>query len=137
MVKCNIIKTLVVVFVALGFSRCGLPDKDPNILLFLTDDLGYGDLACYGNEIINSPNIDKLASEGIRFTDFHSAGTVCSPSRASLLTGRHPYRLGFYYILGGGAHMQSSEITLPSMLRDHGYSTPSSSSPSRCSSLCT
>jgi len=59
----------------------------------------------------------------VRFTDFHSAGTVCSPSRASLLTGRHPYRIGFYYILGGGAHLRDSEITLPSLLQNAGYKT--------------
>jgi len=95
----------------------------PNIVIFLTDDLGYGDLGCYGNPIIKSPNIDKLASEGIRFTDMHSAGTVCSPSRASLLTGRHPYRLGFYYILGGGAHLTADEVTLPTLLKQRGYET--------------
>lgn len=104
-------------------SSCQKEPKNPNILIFLTDDLGYGDLACYGNKIIKTPNIDKLAQKGVLFTDFHSAGTVCSPSRASLLTGRHPYRLGFYYILGGGAHLRASEITLPSLLREEGYST--------------
>lgn len=104
-------------------TSCTQQTNSPNILIFLTDDLGYGDLGCYGNQIIQTPNIDKLASQGVRFTDFHAAGTVCSPSRASLLTGRHPYRLGFYYILGGGAHLQASEITLPSLLREEGYQT--------------
>ncbi len=116
-------KVLVVFIGIVLLSGCNTNTENPNILLFLTDDLGYGDLACYGNEIISSPNIDKLASNGVRFTDFHSAGTVCSPSRASLLTGRHPYRIGFYYILGGGAHLRSSEVTLPSLLKGAGYST--------------
>lgn len=98
------------------------PDP-PNIIIFLADDLGYGDLSCYGNPINLTPHIDRLASEGTRFTDFHSAGTVCSPSRASLLTGRHPYRLGFYYILGGGAHLQRKEITIATLLRETGYDT--------------
>lgn len=95
----------------------------PNIVVFLADDLGYGDLGSYGNPIIRTPNLDRLASEGMRFTDFHSAGTVCSPSRASLLTGRHPFRVGFYYILGGGAHLKRDEITIASLLRDAGYDT--------------
>ena len=118
-----IVKAIVVIFGSILLFGCTDKNKNPNILLFLTDDLGYGDLGCYGNQIIKSPNIDKLASEGIRFTDFHAGGTVCSPSRAALLTGRHPYRIGFYYILGGGAHLRSSEITLPSLLRENGYST--------------
>ena len=105
------------------YTSCSHQEVHPNILIFLTDDLGYGDLGCYGNEIIQTPNIDQLASEGIRFTDFHSAGTVCSPSRASILTGRHPYRMGFYYILGGGAHLQAGEITLPRLLKEKGYDT--------------
>ena len=107
----------------ISMPSCVSESNKPNIIIFLTDDLGYGDLGCYGNRIIKTPNIDKLASQGVRYTDFHAAGTVCSPSRAALLTGRHPYRLGFYYILGGGAHLQASEITLPSLLQKEGYNT--------------
>lgn len=106
----------------LALAACSAP-TDPNILIYLTDDLGYGDLGCYGNPIIQSPHLDELARSGVRFTDFHSAGTVCSPSRASLLTGRHPYRLGFYYILGGGAHLTKDEITLPNLLKTKDYQT--------------
>jgi arylsulfatase A len=95
----------------------------PNIILFLADDLGYGDLGCYGHPLNQTPHLDRFAAEGMRFTDFHSAGTVCSPSRASLLTGRHPYRLGFYYILGGGAHLRREEVTVASLLREAGYDT--------------
>ena len=123
MCKSLLYRVLVVISGIIMFAGCNTNTENPNILLFLTDDLGYGDLACYGNEIIQTPNIDKLASGGVRFTDFHSAGTVCSPSRASLLTGRHPYRIGFYYILGGGAHLRSSEVTLPTLLKGEGYST--------------
>ncbi len=103
--------------------RTNTPADRPNFVVFLADDLGYGDLASYGNPIIETPHIDQLASEGMRFTDFHSAGTVCSPSRASLLTGRNPYRSGFYYIAGSGMHLQRDEITVASMLRDDGYDT--------------
>jgi len=96
----------------------------PNIVIFLADDLGYGDLGCYGHPIIKTPHIDALANEGVRLTDCHSGGTVCSPSRASLLTGRTPYRTGFYYIAGaGGCYLRESEVTLPTLLKDNGYDT--------------
>ncbi len=97
--------------------------RPPNLIIFLCDDLGYGDLGCYGNPIIKTPNIDAFAREGMRFTDCHSAGTVCSPSRAGLLTGRNPYRMGFYYIVGGGAHLRTSEITIATLLKTKGYDT--------------
>jgi len=100
------------------------PTTPPNIIIFLADDLGYGDLGCYGHPIIKTPNIDALAKSGVRLTDCHSGGTVCSPSRAALLTGRAPYRSGFYYIAGPeGSHLRSTEITLPSLLKKKGYDT--------------
>lgn len=99
-------------------------EQKPNIIIYLTDDLGYGDLGCYGNPIIKTPGIDKFASEGVRLTDCHSAGTVCSPSRSGLLTGRNPYRSGFYYIQGAyGAHMQDEEVTIAELLKTQGYET--------------
>ena len=101
-------------------SGCG-KEKQPNIIVFLADDLGYGDPACYGNPIIQTPNIDKLASQGVMLTDCHSGGTVCSPSRSALLTGRNPYRSGFFYIAGGGRHLQDDEITIAEALKTRGY----------------
>ncbi len=65
----------------------------PNIILINADDLGYGDLSCYGSRAIETPNIDSLAQEGVRFTDFHTCDAVCTPSRAGLLTGRYPARM--------------------------------------------
>ncbi|RLC16568.1 MAG: hypothetical protein DRI24_08110, partial [Deltaproteobacteria bacterium] len=83
------------------------PESDkPNVVIFLADDLGYGDLGSYGNPIIKTPHIDKFAAEGVRMTDFHSGGTVCSPSRAALLTGRNPYRSGFFYIAAGNTYLR-------------------------------
>lgn len=104
-------------------GSCKKETSPPNIIIFLTDDLGYGDLGCYGNPIIDTPNIDKLAQEGVLMKDFHSAGTVCSPSRVALLTGRNPYRSGFFYIHGKDTYLNSEEITIAELLKDKGYET--------------
>ncbi|MGE9270466.1 MAG: sulfatase family protein [Verrucomicrobiales bacterium] len=98
--------------------------KPPNIVLFLADDLGFGDLGSYGNPIIQTPHLDTLAKDGVRLTDCHSGGTVCSPSRSSLITGRTPYRVGFYTIAGAeGCHLREQEVTLPNLLKEKGYDT--------------
>ncbi len=100
------------------------PGNDkPNIVIFLADDLGYGDLGSYGNPIIKTPHIDKFAAEGVRMTDFHSAGTVCSPSRAGLLTGRNPYRSGFFYIASEKTYLKDDEYTIAELLKTAGYET--------------
>jgi arylsulfatase A len=100
------------------------PKSDkPNIVIFLADDLGFGDLSCYGNTIIKTPHIDKFATEGVRMTDFHSGGTVCSPSRAALLTGRNPYRSGFFYIASGETYLKDDEYTIAEVLKTAGYET--------------
>ena len=99
-----------------------IPDN-MNIVIFYTDDLGYGDLGCYGHPIIKTPNIDRFASEGVLLTDNHSAGTVCSPSRAALLTGRNPYRSGFFYIQSRNTFLAQEEITIPELLKTKGYET--------------
>lgn len=95
----------------------------PSFILFLADDLGYGDLSCYGNPVNSTPNLDLFASQGIRLTDCHSAGTVCSPSRAALLTGRNPYRSGFHYIAGGKSFLRDKEVTIAELLKQKGYQT--------------
>ena len=107
----------------LFLGGCKEERSRPNIIVFLADDLGYGDLGCYGNPIIKTPHIDQFARQGVRLTDCHSGGTVCSPSRSALLTGRNPYRSGFFYIQGKNAHLRDEEVTIAEMLRDQGYET--------------
>ncbi|WPJ97012.1 sulfatase [Coraliomargarita algicola] len=91
----------------------------PNIIVLFADDLGYGDLTCYGGKKVKSPNIDRLAEEGMRFTDFLIPANVCGPSRASLLTGRYPMRNGNPVFQG----LDPKEITFPELLKEAGYTT--------------
>ncbi|QDV66017.1 sulfatase family protein [Crateriforma conspicua] len=97
----------------------------PNIVVVLADDMGWGDSATYGHELIQTPNLDRLASQGVKFTQCYSACGVCSPSRAAILTGRTPYRNGVYRHLSGNheAHLRSSEVTYPKLLQAVGYET--------------
>lgn len=97
----------------------------PNLILFLADDLGYGDLGCFGHPIIKSPNLDAFARQGVRLTQCYAASAVCSPSRSALLTGRTPHRNGVYTWIAEGSevHLRTSEVTLPSLLKKAGYST--------------
>jgi len=108
-----------------GLSQLGCTGKSiekPNILLILTDDQGYGDLGCHGNEIIRTPHIDRLASESTEFTNFYTA-TACAPTRASLMTGRYNYRTGAIHTSRGGAKMHGDERTLAEIFRENGYQT--------------
>jgi len=113
---------LILAFLILQ-GGCKKDTTPPNIIVFLADDLGYGDLSCYGNPIIRTPNFDKLADQGVRMIDCHSAGTVCSPSRSALLTGRNPYRSGFFYIHGRDSYLKDEEITIAELLQNKGYET--------------
>lgn len=105
-------------------------EKLPNIVIILADDLGYGDLGCYGHPSIRTPNLDRMAAEGMRFTDFYVAATVCTPSRAALLTGRLPIRSGMSGDLQHRVQNKNSpgglppeEITLARALKGTGYAT--------------
>ncbi|MBM3333071.1 sulfatase-like hydrolase/transferase [Candidatus Sumerlaeota bacterium] len=101
------------------------PGKRANFVVILCDDLGYGDLGCYGHPVIKTPRLDKLASEGIKLTDCHSSAPVCSPSRIGMLTGRTPHRLGIddWIPQDSPIHLKRSEITVAALLRKAGYAT--------------
>ena len=103
----------IVVAVALASSLRAA--EKPNILIIFTDDQGYGDLACYGNQKNKTPRLDQLAKEGTKFTSFYSQ-TVCGPSRSALLTGRQPLR-------SKGWGMPGSEVTWAELIRKVGYQT--------------
>jgi arylsulfatase A-like enzyme len=101
-------------------SRPPAPRK-PSIIFILADDLGYGDLGCYGQTRIKTPNIDKLAAEGIRFTDCYAGSTVCAPSRCSLMTGLHT---GHAFVRGNSKlALRPSDLTVAELLKDLGYHT--------------
>ena len=110
-------------------AACLLPftaaAKAPNILILYADDLGFGDLGCYNPESrIPTPNLDRLASQAMRFTDGHSSSGICTPSRYALLTGQHHWR-DFHGIVGplGGSVFKPERLTLPEMLKQKGYRT--------------
>lgn len=103
------------------------PARKPNIIFILADDLGYGELGCYGQKLIKTPNIDKLAGEGIRFTQFYAGSTVCAPSRSVLMTGQH---VGHTRVRGnaGNQNMQAQmlrdeDVTIAEVLKSAGYKT--------------
>ena len=103
-----------------------MANDKPNFIVFMTDDQGYGDLSCMGATDFKTPSLDKLASEGIRFTDWYTNCPVCSPARAALLTGRYPGNTGIRGILPGhrkAAGLPESTPTLAKILQSQGYST--------------
>lgn len=98
----------------------------PNVVVILADDLGYGDVSCYGAKLVETPNIDRLAKQGRRFTDAHTPSSVCSPTRYGLLTGRHCWRTSLQrQVLGPAAplHIEPTRMTVASLLKKHGYAT--------------
>jgi arylsulfatase A-like enzyme len=120
--------------VSLAFSRAASgvvgaasrpAESKPNIIVILADDLGYGDVGCYGNKTIKTPHIDALAASGMRFTDFHSNGPMCSPTRAAFLTGRYQQRCGLEHVLGWDHDegIALDEVTFAEVLKTAGYAT--------------
>lgn len=125
---------LAALFFSFSLAGSASGDQRPSIVVVLCDDLGYGDLQCYGHPHVKTPNLNALAEGGLRLTSCYSAAPVCSPSRVGLLTGRSPNRAGVYDWIpeAGGkpkpdardqVHMRASEITIAQVLRDAGYQT--------------
>ena len=119
------VSLLSLLFFFFYLSTHSFAKVQPNVVILLADDLGYKDVGCYGGPV-QTPAIDQLAEEGVRFTDFYSGCAVCSPSRATLLTGRHHIRTGVYSWISDEAqnsHLLLRERTIAEMLKDRGYST--------------
>ena len=114
----------LLIILLLSLSQQILAEDKPNIILILLDDSGWTDFASYGSEI-DTPNIDQVAKEGMKFTDCHSAAPNCSPSRAGILTGRTPSRVGMYSYRPPGhvMHLRSEEVTVAEVLKKKGYKT--------------
>jgi arylsulfatase A len=108
-----------------GSAAPAAPAPPPNIVIFLADDLGWGDLGCFGHPRLRTPNLDAFAAQGMRLTQCTAACSVCSPSRSAILTGRTPYRNGVFRWLPEKheAHLRTSEIALPKLLKRRGYDT--------------
>ena len=113
-------KPFLLVF-SLLFALLSSASAKPNVIFILVDDLGYGDLGCYGQKMLTTPHLDKMAAEGMRFTRHYSGSTVCAPSRCVLMTGLHT---GHCRIRGNGpGGMPDSDVTVPSLLKTAGYHT--------------
>jgi len=98
------------------------PAGKPNVVFILTDDQGYGDLACHGNKVIGTPNMDKLHAESVRLTDFH-VSPCCSPTRAQLMTGRYSSRTGVWHTVQGRSLLHRDEVTMADVFKANGYRT--------------
>lgn len=121
--KTLLLVLLLVVNIAYGFSQS---NRKPNIIVILADDLGYADLGSYGATKAKTPNLDKMAAEGVRFTDFYAPAGVCSPTRASLMTGCYPKRVGLHVGVippESRSGLNPSEITIAELLKSKGYTT--------------
>jgi arylsulfatase A len=115
-------RTLLALFLSASAVAAADP---PNVVLFLADDLGWGDLGCYGHPIIKTPHLDAFAKQGAKLTQCYSASAVCSPSRSALLTGRTPHRNGVYTWLAEDSpvYLRKEETTAPEVLKAAGYAT--------------
>lgn len=110
-----------VIGAAVSITGCSQENVNPNVIMIMADDLGWGDTGYNGNEVIKTPYLDQMASDGIKFNRFYSASAVCSPTRASVLTGRNPFRTGVFTANNG--ILRPEEITIAEALSEQGYAT--------------
>jgi arylsulfatase A-like enzyme len=114
---------VVLAVASAGASRAGAPRK-PNVVFIMADDLGYGELGCYGQKLIKTPNIDRLASDGMRFTHYYAGSTVCAPSRSVLMTGQHAGHTWVRANAPGAAQaLRDEDVTVAELMRKAGYTT--------------
>ena len=113
---------LVILSITLGSCKWLQRDRKPNVILIITDDQGYGDIAFHGNEWIQTPNLDRLAEESFRLTDFHVA-SLCSPTRAGLLSGKNGNSVGVWSTVHGRSLLRHTEVTMADVFRNSGYRT--------------
>ncbi len=110
----------LILIVGIILKSCSVDKTKPNIIFILADDLGYGELGCYGQTKIKTPYLDKLAREGVRFTSHYSGQTVCSPSRCALMTGMH---MGHASVTNNGNYLKDEDVTIAMLLKKAGYKT--------------
>lgn len=117
--------TAAVLLLVTDHAMCGTGPRGPNIVVVVADDLGYGDLGCYGDRLIQTPHLDRFAAEGLRLTSYYAPAANCSPSRTGMLTGRIPTRAGVtdWIPQGSPMHVRRQEVTIATLLRRAGYAT--------------
>ncbi|WP_018625877.1 sulfatase-like hydrolase/transferase [Niabella aurantiaca] len=117
-------KILILLSACMSWGLC-MAQQKPNVIIVLTDDMGYSDIGCYGNPLINTPFLDKMAGQGVRATNFVTTSPTCSPSRASLMTGRYCSRTNLNWPIGPGDEkgLKKAEVTIAEMLKPAGYTT--------------
>jgi len=118
----SFLKSIGAIGLYAGLASCaGSVKTKPNIIFILADDLGYGDLGCYGQQQVQTPNLDRMALQGMRFTDCYAGSTVCAPSRCSLMTGLHS---GHSRVRGNATvPLSDKDVTIAKLLKSAGYRT--------------
>ncbi len=121
----RVLLSLLLAFAGNAGLAFGYEAERPNVVVFLADDLGWGDLGCYGHARIRTPHLDAFAKQGVRLTQCYAASAVCSPSRSAILTGRTPHRNGVFTWIAEDSevHLRASELALPKLLQAAGYAT--------------
>lgn len=110
----------IIPFIGLIVQGCSIKKEQPNFIFFITDDISFNDLGCYGNESAYTPNIDKMAADGIKFTNVYLTASSCSPSRCSIITGRYPHNTGAPEL---HTRLPQNQLMFPELMQEAGYYT--------------